>query len=167
MPNLSETAAENLSQLVGLNLSMAYYAGNVRLFHFGLSSSGECGKYAIHLQCPWRVETAAAVLTGLNDWYVPAASDELAHDDWDPAKGGSLQEAVLRELMGDTANPSRSIINRSGALVVVGVDTDAFGGFRLNFSGDMRLSVFPCSSKGEQWRLLQPDTELEHFVLEF
>ena len=69
--------------------------------------------------------------------------------------------------MGDTVSSSRSIINRTDSLVVVGVDTDAFGGFRLNLSDGMRLSVFPCSSKGEQWRLLQPGTELGHFVVEF
>jgi hypothetical protein len=166
MLNPSKTAVDHLSQLVGMKLSMAYYAGNVRLFHFGVACGGECGRYAIHLQCPWRIETAVAVLTGLNDWYVPALSDEQA-DDWDPAKGGSLQEAVLRELMGDTVSSSRSIINRTDSLVVVGVDTDAFGGFRLNLSDGMRLSVFPCSSKGEQWRLLQPGTELGHFVVEF
>lgn len=159
---------KHLEMLLGLKLSLARYAGDVRLFHFGkLSGSPEpCGQYAIHLQCPWRLEGSEGILTGLQDWYTPAELDAAVDDEWKPENGGSLQEAILRRLMNDTPGSSRSIENRTDHLTVTGILTDRFGGFCLDLSGGFHLSVFPTRSRGEQWRLLEPDTDSEHFVVE-
>ena len=169
MANLEKMAFESLSPLLGLKLSVAHCAGDVRLFHFGSNpfAGDQYGLFAIHLQCPWRLETADAILTGLSDWYTPARRDVDDDENWDPAKGGSLQEAVLRELMKDLASSSRAIVNRSDNLVVTDIRADSFGGFRLGLSGGVQLSVFPSGSRGEQWRLLQPKTEVNHFVVEY
>jgi hypothetical protein len=104
-------------------------------------------------------------LTDLYDWYIPADSGVIADDSWDPANGGSLQEAVLRELMGDQSRLSRSILNRTDKLVVTHVSADAFGGFLLDLTVDLRLAVFPGGSLGEQWRIFQPDRDSGHFVV--
>jgi hypothetical protein len=167
MSNIQDRVFQNLSPLLGLNLSVARHAGNVRLLHFGGISGGtdQCGQYALHLQCPWRLETSEMILTGLYDWYIPADTDANTDDDWDAANGGSLQEAVLRELMGDQTGLSRSIVNRTDRLVVTQVSADTFGGFSLDLTEGVRLSVFPSGSRGEQWRVFQPDTASEHFVV--
>jgi hypothetical protein len=170
MSELTEAFRRGISPLLGLKLSAANYAGNVRLFQFGDLTFGPghrvAGLYALHLQCPWRLERHDAILTGLQDWYTPIAEADSADPDWDPAKGGSLQESELRKLMDDTASTSRSVVNRTDKLLVTNFGVDGFGGFTLDVSGDIRLSVFPAGSRNEQWRLLQPGSEARHLVIE-
>lgn len=167
MSSIKNRVLQSLQVLIGLRLTIARHAGNVRLFHFGeLSNSPDsCGQYALHLECPWRIEQNDRILTGLYDWYIPATPDAVVDDSWDPADGGSLQEAVLRNLMRDLSGQSRSIINRSEPLAVRDVMADDFGGFSLDLSSGVRLTVFPSGSRGEQWRFFQPEADTEHFVV--
>ena len=51
-----------LSSLVGLRLSIARDAGNMKNFQFGQirphpSGKGTVGDFALHVQCPWRFVT--------------------------------------------------------------------------------------------------------------
>lgn len=164
---LQEAVQQGLSRLVGLQLSAVNYAGNVRLFHFGQLSPppDRCGRYAIHVQCPWRLETQETILTGLAEWYIPA-NEEDTDDDWDPARGGSLQDSTLRTLMGDVDSPEGSIVNRTEQFLVSHVEADAYGGFRIGFKAGMGLTVFPTTNRGEQWRLFQPHSDARHLVVE-
>jgi hypothetical protein len=163
MPDIQDRVLQGLSPLLGLKLSIARYFGNVRLFHFGALSGGgdPCGQYALHLLCPWRLENGESILTGLNDWYVPA--DPISDGDWDAANGGSIQEAVLSDWMG--GETGLSIMNRTENLVVTHISVDSFGGFSLDLTGGVRLAVFPCASRGEQWRIFQPGEDSKHFVI--
>jgi hypothetical protein len=164
--NLQTEVRERLKVLIGSRLSLANYAGDCRLFHFGEpSGSPPCGKYAIHLQCAWRLEGSEGILTGLGDWYEPEGT-EVEVDEWRPEEGGSLQEAVLHALMADPPGSSRMIVNRTDHLVVTSVVSDRCGGFCIELSGGVRLSVFPTGSRGEAWRLLEPNADSEHFVVE-
>ncbi len=49
-----------LEPLVGLPLSIARSAADMRVFHFGkvrpaANGKGTVGEYALHIQCPWRL----------------------------------------------------------------------------------------------------------------
>jgi hypothetical protein len=60
-----------LQPLKGLRLSIAHHAGNMRMFHFGAirrRAKGIVGEYALHVSCPWRIETEDKILTGISDW---------------------------------------------------------------------------------------------------
>lgn len=158
----------SLAPLMGLKLAIARSAGNMRNLHFGILT-GEphlCGQYALHIQCPWRLESLNAILTGSSDWYTPADPDTIPDDDWDPVFGGRLQSAVLLSLMGDKNDLTGSIFNRTDHLVVTHISADAFGGSSLDLSGGVRLSAFPSGSQGEEWRIFEPNKESPHFVVE-
>lgn len=45
------------------------------------------------------------------------------------------------------------------------IANDNFGGFSLDLSSGVRLTVFPSGSHGEQGRFFQPDAETGHFVV--
>jgi hypothetical protein len=159
-----------LKALVGARLSLAHYAGNMRIFHFGeveATEAGLVGQYAIHIQCPWRIEHYGQTITGSRDWYEPADGFESIADvdSWDPARGGSLQENRLRALFQSGDDDCRTLSNRTDHLVVLRVDADPFGGCQIGLSGGYQLSIFPCASRGEEWRLLQPGKSTAHLVV--
>ena len=165
-------AAPGLPDLIGLPLVVAHHAGNMRGFHFGevtTSELGIAGQYALHIQCPWRIEYEdEAILTGFHDWYrfVDNGTAAVPSGSWDPARGGSLQELRLRELFDCPFDTSKTIINRTGRLIVTEVTLDRLGGFAIVLDQRLRIVSFPCSSEGEQWRLFRPDHEGPHLVWE-
>ena len=59
MLSLKERVREHLAPMVGLPLSIARRAADMRVFHFGKVSEvsgGTVGEFALHIQCPWRIE---------------------------------------------------------------------------------------------------------------
>jgi hypothetical protein len=160
----------SLKALVGLQLSLMHHAGNMRGFHFGRiarSANGITGEFALHVQCPWRIESETAIVTGFHDWYVFAGGPEGISDDpdWEPETGGSLQELRLRALFDCPIDESRTLINRTSALWVTGVAADVYGGCHIGLDNGLCIAVFPCASNGEHWRLFRVDDETSHFVV--
>jgi hypothetical protein len=167
MSRMRESIRAALQPLVGLKLSIANYAGNMRIFHFGeivRRADQAVAQYAMHLQCPWRIEGESEVVTGLDDWYLPPSGYECVDESWEPGKGNNLQQRRLRELF-RCPDEEGSLTNRSSDLVVIHADGSDFGDCRLILSGSYVLNVFPCSSDEEAWRLFQPGSIEEHFVV--
>lgn len=167
-------AAPLLNELVGLQLSVAHHAGNMRGFHFGKVVRDEEGifaEYALHIQCPWRIEGETAILTGFHDWYTFVGEANLSGarwdpDSWDPATGGSLQEQRLRALFGCPVDGDRPILNRTNKLFVTSVQSEVHGGCRISLDSVLTIVLFPCSSEGECWRLFRPgDDWTRHLVV--
>lgn len=163
--------APSLDVLAGLQLSLAHHAGNMRGFHFGkiVRKNGKnVGAYALHIQCPWRIESETAIVTGSQDWYVFAGEAEGVREDpdsWDPACGGSLQESRLRALFGCPIDQDRTITNRTDKLFVTGVEQEAHGGCRIVLDGRLCIVLFPCASEGEYWRLFRVGDVTRHLVV--
>ena len=149
---------------------MANYAGNMRMFHFGeivRSEKGVAGEYALHVQCPWRIERESAIVTGYQDWYRKDADGNLFDPDDDPAHGGSLQEQRLRGLFHCSAEQTRSVVNGTETWFVTDVAAEAQGGCRIVLDGRLAIVLFPCASDGEHWRLFRVhDDSFEHFIVE-
>lgn len=157
--------------LIGLEVSHLGFAGNMRGIHFGELRRRKghfVGAYALHLQCPWRLERAGIRLTGFHDYYSPASDN--TDEAWDPNSGrGSLQAEVLRTVFrlnhGDHERREPAT-GKAGSRKVVSVRGDRFGGLLIAFSGGMRLRVFPAGAAGEHWRLFQPGKKAGHFVID-
>jgi len=143
----------------------------MRGFHFGrvtLEESGDrsSGEFALHIQCPWRVEGPVGIVTGRTDLWEPAESSEyIDWDSWDYESNPNLQDRRIGELLGGYDPKTRSFVNDTEYLVVEQVEADDFGGAPVSLSGGYRLVIFPSGSAGEDWRLLQPLSKQRHFVV--
>lgn len=158
----------HLRPLIGLPLSAARRAADLRNFQFGQmrpADRGTVGEYALHIQCPWRIEALEGVVTGRSDLWEP--TEVPADFDWHTWKydHGNLQDSRLQALLQGCDPQTRSIVNTTGQLVVEAVEADRFGGAVLSLSGGYRLVLFPAGSAGEDWRIFQPGNDESHFVI--
>ena len=160
-----------LAPLVGRKLSMARRAGDMRGFHFGpvtVEGAGNrsSGEFALHIQCPWRLEGPTGIVTGRMDLWEPAeAGADIDRNSWHFDRNPNLQDRRIGELLKGYDPETRSFVNETDYLVVERVEAHDFGRVTISLSGGYRLVIFPSGSAGEDWRLLQPLSEEGHFVV--
>ncbi len=157
----------NLSSLLGLPISIARDAADMKVFHFGKirphpSGKGTVGEFALHVQCPWRLVTNDRILTGSADFYEPVVEGEEV--DTDDHQSGNLQLKRLQQVFGSYDEKTRSLINETEPRTVISVHSDQLGGIDLELTGGFRLQVFPDRSRGESWRFFAPANDEAHFV---
>jgi|HubBroStandDraft_6_1064221.scaffolds.fasta_scaffold770410_1 hypothetical protein len=176
MLSLADEAKLNLQKLIGMKLSRMALAADMRTLQFGNTEArkrgGVVGEYALHVQCPWRLESDTGIITGSGDLYVPDEKSEQPGEPFDWENGGSLQERILRELLEGYDDNNRQIVNLTNIFVVADIQSDSAGGFCLTLSGGYRFLVFPNGTGSEAWRLFKPSTDEcesneEHFVVPF
>jgi hypothetical protein len=157
-----------LQPLIGLPLAVARRAADLRNFQFGAMRTvegGSVGDWALHIQCPWRIEGPEGLVTGRSDLWRPVEKHEgFDWDTWDYEQG-NLQDHCISALLVGADPGSRSLVNTTGGLFVQQVTADDFGGAVISLSGGYRIAMFPAGSRGEDWRVFQPETEKEHFVI--
>ena len=77
----------------------------MRIFHFGQIKTvkdGTIGEYALHVQCPWRIEGPQGIVTGRSDLWEPTEADaDFDWDSWDYEKDGNLQDKLIGSLLGE------------------------------------------------------------------
>lgn len=147
-----------LSQIIGLPLTAARRAADMRTFQFGKLrpvDRGSIGDFALHVQCPWRIESPDGIITGRLDLWEPVKADDPFNENWDYEKSPNLQDARLEAWLA----------RNNLSLVVKSVDADEFGGASISFDHGFSLRVFPAGTRGEDWRLFQPQTDASHFVV--
>ncbi len=83
---------------------------------------------------------------------------------WDYEQG-NLQDVRIGELLGGYDPKTRTLINATQKLFVEDVQADDFGGLCISLSDGYRLVLFPAGSRGEDWRLFVPESEVAHFVI--
>ena len=164
---MSPTVIEQaLKKLVGLPLRCVGRATNMLWLQFGemrevpafRGGMRTVGQWAIHVQCAWRVCRRGQIEVAYRDYYYSPEGDAL-DDDWDiPGKSRFDHLAEILNGVLDETSPS-----------VVSVTTDDVGGFSLSLSHDYRLDVFPGETSrdnsSEHWRLFEPASDREHFVV--
>jgi len=175
MFHVKEQANRALRQLIGLKLSRMALAADMRTIQFGITrpgSRGVVGEYALHVQCPWRIERECdgQIITGSGDLCEPCDENDQRNESFNLERGNSLQEQILRGLLQGYDERTRQIVNSANLLVVNAVEADSFGGFRLELSGGFQFIAFPNASRGEAWRLFRPTADGErlaerHFVV--
>lgn len=165
----SEEIQTALTKLIGLDVAAAHRAADMRMFHFGAmrpaapsrilsrvnKPRGTVGEFALHIQCPWRLETENEILTGRSDLWEPIQeSDEFCHDEWDYEKDGNKQDHVIS-----------TFFSTDHKEVVESLDVQLHGQFVLMLSGGCKLAVFPSGAVSEDWRFFRPNTNDSHLVV--
>lgn len=156
---------------MGMKLAIARRAASMRVFHFGRvkferDGNRSVGEFALHIQCPWRLEGPDGIVTGRADLWEPAEPNaDIDWATWDYEENENLQDRRIGRLLGGYDSKTQSFMNDTECLIVEKVRADDFGGATISLSGGYRLVVFPAGSVGEDWRLLQPSSDLRHFVV--
>jgi hypothetical protein len=147
-----------LSELIGLPLTAARRAADMRTFQFGILrrvDRGSVGDFALHVQCPWRIEGPVGIVTGRLDLWEPVEDDAPFDENRDYETSPNLQDARLQ----------RWFEQDGASLVVQAVDADDFGGAAVNLGQGFVLRLFPAGTRGEDWRLFRPNTDAPHLVV--
>jgi hypothetical protein len=146
-----------LSQIIGIPLTAVRRAADMRTFEFGTLrqiDGGSVGDFALHVQCPWRIDGPDGIVTGRLDLWEPVEADAPFDENWNYEKSPNLQDARVE-----------SWLAHNEFLVVKSVDADDFGGAIISFVQSFVLRLFPAGTRGEDWRLFQPDSDTQHFVV--
>lgn len=140
-----------LSVLSGLDVSGVSHAADMLTVHFGplkqyrtrRGTLLEGGKWALHVQCSWRVERAGSVFANQADLH------------------GTNEDAnrTTERLNGLLVSPVPAVVES--------VSADDAGGVRINLSRDLRIVVTADGVEGdEDWRFFAPGSDGRHFVIE-
>jgi len=113
-------------------------------------------RHAIHVSCPLRLDSSAAVLVASSDIYRPRqGQDESTPFAWDKP-GANLFDAAVAAFWSE---------HEPGSTVLERVDADVFGGLHLGLSGGHAINVFPDRSGAEEhWRYFDLSGG-DHFVV--
>jgi hypothetical protein len=145
--------------LVGLRLSIIRRAADMLVLHFGdirahPSGEGTIGAYALHVQCPWRLDGPNGTVTGRDDLWVYAGPGERPQN-WSYEDGWSLQDKRFASLF-IRDERTRSWVNESNRFVVIATRQTKRGDVSLELANEHALLVFPAGSKYEAWRFFSP-----------
>jgi hypothetical protein len=168
---IADEITKAFAPLIGLRLSLSRYSGLTN-FQFGevrRVEDGTVGQFALHIQCPWRIVTLDRIVTGSPDHWYPA-DENLDWTEWDKDPSiPSLQEKRILEVFQGYDPTTKSYENRTEKLIVEAVDADRYGGVQIQMSGGYLLQLFPAGTSdfhaSEHWRLFQPGSDAEHFVV--
>jgi hypothetical protein len=164
-PNRDEIAAR-LEHLVGQPFWAAHRSLDLLTLQFGEpvkrrrrhGEEVEVGRYALHIQCAWRLLADHQIIVGSRDRFTPRGNPDEVPDDFDCNQPqATLWDERMAELLGRHA---------AKPLVVTAVSTGDCGAFGLAFTEAHALEVFPDDSTGEQWRSIDnlPGRDPEHYV---
>jgi hypothetical protein len=143
MPNPLSTSQQviaALSQIVGLPLTAARRAADMRTFQFGKLrpvDRGSVGDFALHVQCPWRIESPHGTVTGRLDLWEPVQENTPFDENWDYEKSPNLQDAQLDQWLAQNEL----------SLVVKAVEADEYGGAAISLGRDFVLRLFPAGAR--------------------
>jgi hypothetical protein len=185
MPTTKTEVKKHLDQLIALPLCISRRAADMLILHFGTiqevenrslsgklrkNPKGTVGDFSLHIQCPWRIENSDGIITGRGDLYRSPETGEYfgkeLDDDSFYEHGKNFQDRKMGELLQGIDPITGSYMNVTNFLIVEETEAENFGEATLHLSGGYRLRIFPSSSKGEHWRLLQGVTDEKHFVVE-
>jgi hypothetical protein len=134
-PTARQQLIAALSQIVGLPLTAVRRAADMRTFQFGSLrpiGRGSVGDFALHVQCPWRIEGPEGIVTGRLDLWEPVKDNALFDEHWDYEQSPNLQDARLERWLADYEGARSSKVwtpTISGARRFVSVKVSCFGCF--------------------------------------
>jgi hypothetical protein len=160
----------DVTDLAGLELTIARLAADMRVFGFGPvvphpNGRGTIATYALHVQCAWRITQDDRIVTGDGDLYNYVGPGQEP-DGWEPSQGGSIQTAQLDAMLGLRHGAEMAFHYSSGIVVNWAYADRRRGDITIKLSSGHMLSVFPNQQQGEHWRLFKPGSDQEHRVFE-
>ena len=168
----------HLKELLGLKLSIARRAADMRVFHFGdvhttdasyrkrdgtlVNKVGTIGEFALHLQSWWRIDGIEQFFVSSRDLWVKA--DGTTPEDWDYEKSENLQDQLIATLLQGKDPVTGSSLNTTNLLTVESIEANSLGDFTVTLTGSYNLRCFVDSLRGEAWRLIKNDDRSPHLV---
>jgi hypothetical protein len=154
---------KELKVLIGKPLSNIGRAGNLLWLSFGekiamLDMNG-CEvfkeKFALHIQCSWRLTIGSRIIVGSQDFYIPRTGLSEDEFNWDIQGANRFDERINAFKEMPESNTK-----------VVEFFMDEFGGVKISFDSGAKLEVFPDDSLEEEfWRFIEFGEKSKHFVV--
>jgi hypothetical protein len=150
MTDIRQEVTSRITVLVGLEVTGIHRAADMLTLQFGpltpiVNRNGaikHVGKWALHIQCPWKIEVAGNVLSTQSGLQ------------------GSEEQADL------TIEKICELVLAKGPYSVERVRASKSGGARLSLSRELSIVLEPLPvPEEEDWRLFAPGSD-EHFVIE-
>jgi hypothetical protein len=155
--------------LIGLKLSILRRAADMLVVHFGevhKVKNGSVGDYALHIQCPWRLDGPKGTLTGRYDLFEYAGPGREPKD-WSYEDGFSLQDIVFDKLTGGYDASTGSWFNDRNRFIVGATSLSRQGDVRIDLSHNHTLLLFPDRTAYEAWRFFKPGDRRDHLVFPY
>ncbi len=114
------------------------------------------GKYALNVQCAWRLTQDSHIIVASKDFYVPRTGQEYDSFDWEEYGSNRFDERI---------NEFKTTFKTTN-LSVSNIFADDIGGFKICFDCGVQFESFPDDSlEDEFWRFIVNGDKSEHFVL--
>jgi hypothetical protein len=113
------------------------------------------GKYALNVQCAWRLTQNNQIIVASKDFYIPKTGLEYNLFDWEEYGNNRFDERI------GSFKPMITTTNLS----VINISVDNIGGFKIDLDLGIKFEIFPDDSlEDEFWRLIINGDKSEHFV---
>jgi hypothetical protein len=166
---VQERAQALLNNLLGLDVQKIFQVGDMTCFVFSRHATDEQpSEWALHVLRGWRLEYRGRTVVGTYDQFEYGEPMTLPSEDWDPSKGGSYLDRVLRDLLGDRLTPdeaARDIHNRATGFVVTAVEVLLNGDCSILFANEYGIRILPLAGRGEAWVVFQHGKSEEGFSM--
>ncbi len=154
---------EKLSALIKQPLTDIGRASNLLWLSFGekvvtIDRKGneiQKGKYALNVQCTWRLTQYCHIIVASKDFYIPKTG--LGYDlfDWEKYGNNRFDERII---------DFKQMITKTN-LSVSNISVDDIGGVKIDFGFGVQFELFPDDSLGDEfWRFIINGEKSEHFV---
>lgn len=154
---------EKLNVLIGQPLIDIGRASNLLWLSFGkrvvvIDRKGneiQKGKYALNVQCAWRLTQNSHIIVASKDVYLPKIGLDYDSFDWEEYGSNRFDERI------SNFKPMITKINLS----VLNITVDDIGGVIIDLESGVKFELFPDDSlEDEFWRFIINGNKSEHFV---
>lgn len=113
------------------------------------------GKYALNVQCAWRLTQNSRIIVASKDIYLPKTGLEYDSFNWEEYGNNRFDERI---------SSFKPMITTS-KLSVSNISVDDIGGVKIDFEFGVKFELFPDDSLEEEfWRFIINGNKSEHFV---
>jgi hypothetical protein len=147
-PRLSDSLRDELLRLQGSKLVGLGRAAGLQHFTFRDATGRELH---LHTESPWRITDANAIVAGRADYWRPSAPS-ITEEALDAGEVGATLRDVRNEALRQWIADEAPAVARAA--------TDVLGGLVIEFTGKLKLEIFPDATpaahdRWEFWRLFE------------
>lgn len=114
------------------------------------------GKYALNIQCSWRLINDSRIIVASKDIYIPKSGLKDDEFEWEKLGENRFDEKISE--FKTIALASNTVVSQ--------IYADEIGGLIIIFDSGIRLELFPDDSlEDEFWRFIIYGDKSEHFIV--